>query len=137
MDILDDQFVKLQKHAERKYRKILKPDMVFSGPVKLWHEQVQAYKALVCWKQGNNGNFSNIMRAAIRRGIDNPHGMTLKEMQNAILYCKGLKRLLKETAPSLRLADLRNKLLETEARKKPTAVKTIRAVMDWEGNKKM
>ena len=86
MDILDDQFVKLQKHAERKCRKILKLDMVFSGPVKLWHERVQAYKALVRWKQGNNGNNSNIRCTALRRGIDNAPDMTLEEMQNAALY---------------------------------------------------
>ena len=77
------------------------------------------------------------MRAAIRRGIDNPHEMTLKEMQNTILYYKGCKRLIKDAAPGLHLADLRNKLLEAEARKKPTAAKKIRAVVDREGNKKM
>ena len=47
MDILDEKFVQLQKHAESKCRTILKADMVFSGPIKLWHERVQSYKALV------------------------------------------------------------------------------------------
>ena len=35
MNILDEQFVQLQKYAESKCRKTLKPDMVFIGPVKL------------------------------------------------------------------------------------------------------
>ena len=51
MDILDIRFVELQNHVEKKCRKILKPDMVFSGPVKPWHERVQAYTPLVCWKK--------------------------------------------------------------------------------------
>ena len=51
MDILDILFVELQNHVEKKCRKILKPDMVFSGPIKLWHERVQAYNALLHWKR--------------------------------------------------------------------------------------
>ena len=137
MDILDEQFVQLQKHAESKCRKILKPDMVFSGPVKLWHERVQAYKALVRWKKGNSGNVSNIMRTALRRGIDNPREMSLQEMENAVLYCQGRKRLLKETAPSIRREEQRNKLLEAEAAKKTTRAKKIRANINREGNRKM
>ena len=62
MDGLDGQFMELQTHAERKCRKILKPELQFSGPVKLWHERMQAYQALVRWKKGNTKNDSNIIR---------------------------------------------------------------------------
>ena len=34
---LERKFVELQAHAERKCRKIIKPELQFSGPVKLWH----------------------------------------------------------------------------------------------------
>ena len=44
---LDRQFVELQSHAERKYKKIMKPELQFSGPVKLWHERIQAYKGII------------------------------------------------------------------------------------------
>ena len=51
MDILDILFVELQNHVEKKCRKILKPDMVFSRPIKLWYESVQAYKVLFFWEK--------------------------------------------------------------------------------------
>ena len=72
MDALDKQMVELQKCAERRCRRILKPDLEFSGPVKLWHERLQAYKALIKWKTGNAWRGSNIIRTCLARGISNP-----------------------------------------------------------------
>jgi hypothetical protein len=56
IETLDVQFIQLQKHAERKCRKTLKPNLEFSGPVKLWQERTQAYKALLHRKKGNPYN---------------------------------------------------------------------------------
>ena len=47
MEALDKHFIELQKHAERKCQKIVKPELEFSSKVKLWHERMQAYKALI------------------------------------------------------------------------------------------
>ncbi len=44
---LDRQFVELKKCAERRCRKIIKPDLEFSPQVKLWQERMWAYKALI------------------------------------------------------------------------------------------
>jgi len=66
MEALDRQMIELQTCADRQCRKVIKPDMEFSGPVKLWHERVQAYKALIRWKTGNSCNSSNIIRTALR-----------------------------------------------------------------------
>ena len=77
MDALDKQMVEFQKCAERRCRKIIRPNMEFSGPVKLWHERVQAYKALNRWKMGRPCNNSNVIRTALRRGIENPREMSL------------------------------------------------------------
>ena len=93
MDGLDTQFVELQTHAERKCRTILKPELQFSGPAKLWHECMQAYQALVRWKKGNTKNDSNIIRTALRRGIPNPRAMSMKKMEEGVAYAKARKRV--------------------------------------------
>ena len=43
MEALDKQSIELQKHAKRKYRKIIGPELEFSCRMKLWHERIQAY----------------------------------------------------------------------------------------------
>ncbi len=41
MEALDHQMIELQKCAEQRCCKILKPDMEFSGSVKLWHKRMK------------------------------------------------------------------------------------------------
>jgi len=137
MESLDRQMIELQKCAERKCRKIIKPDMEFSGPVKLWHERLQAYKALIRWKSGNSCNSSNIIRTALRRGIENPRQMSIDHMRMNEKYCKARKRLLKDSAPQLRRDHLRSQLLQAEKKKDSEKKRTIKARMRRETDKKM
>ena len=118
MNRLDDQFVELQTHSEPKCRKILKPELQFSGPVKLWHERMQAYQALVRWKKGNAKNDSNIIRTALRRGIPNPRSMSREQMEDGVEYAKARKRVYRTTHPQLRHEHLRERLMKAESEKK-------------------
>ena len=52
MEKLDKQMTEIQRHAEHKCRKILKPNLSFSEDVKYWHERVQAWTALINLKHG-------------------------------------------------------------------------------------
>ena len=80
MNNLNRKFVELQAQADRKCRKIIKPELQFSGPVKLWHKTIQAYEALIRWKTGLADNDSNAIRKAPRRGIEYPRHMTLEQL---------------------------------------------------------
>ena len=102
MEAIERQMVELQKCAERRCCKIIRPNMEFSGPVKLWHERLRAYKALIRQKTGNSRNSSNIICTALRRGIENPRKMTLEAMKHNEQYCKARHNNLKESAPQLR-----------------------------------
>ena len=137
MEALDKQFVELQKHAERKCRKIIKPELEFSSKVKLWHERMQAYKGLIRWKKGNCRNDSNIIRTALRREIPNPKEMTLQEMEEGVRYTKAKKRELRDTATGLRKTHLRECLLKAESSKDEEKAKSVKAVIEREGSKKM
>ena len=72
METLDKHRVELQKHAERKCRKILKPDLEFSGEVKLWHERLIALKRLIKLREGKVHTVANDIRFAKRHDIDKP-----------------------------------------------------------------
>lgn len=137
MEALDRQMVELQKCAERRCRKIIRPNMEFSEPVKLWHERVQAYKALIRWKTGCPCNRSNIIRTALRRGIENPREMTLDAMRQSEKYCKARRTNLRETAPELRRDFLRNELVRAENRRDVEAARKVKSKMLREGSKKM
>ena len=137
MEALDRQMVELQKCAERRCRKIIRPNMEFSEPVKLWHERVQAYKALIRWKTGCPCNSSNIIRTALRRGVENPREMTLDAMRQSEKYCKARRTNLRETAPELRRDFLRNQLVSAENRRDVEAARKVKSKMLREGSKKM
>ena len=51
-ETIHKQTTEIQLHAERKCRKIIKPDLDFSEEVNFWHERVNAWRALLKQKQG-------------------------------------------------------------------------------------
>ena len=104
---LDRQFVELQSHAERKYKKIMKPELQFSGPVELWHERIQAYKALIWWKTGLADNDSNTIRTALRRGIGDPRQMTSEKLKESEEHAIARKRMYRCTHSELRKDHIR------------------------------
>jgi len=116
MEALDRQMIELQKQAERRCRKVIKPNMESSGPLKLWHERMQAYKALIQWITGNSCNSSNIIRTALRRGIGNSRQLSLEQMKLNEKYCKARPCFLKDTAPQLCNDHLRSQLRRTESK---------------------
>jgi len=83
---LDIKMVELQKCAERRCRKIIKPTMEFSPKVKPGHGRVQAYRSHIHWKEGNSKSISNIIRTTLRKGIPNPYEMSLFSMNNALNF---------------------------------------------------
>ena len=52
METLDKQLVKLQKHAERRCQKSIKPGLNFYGLVKLWHDECRPTKLLFAGRRG-------------------------------------------------------------------------------------
>ncbi len=137
MEKLDRQRVELQKHAERRCRRILKPDLEFSLPVKLWDERMKAWKSLIRLKQGKAINASNVVRKAVKARIDNPRQLSLEQAQEGYAYARARKHQLRAQAPELRRDHLRNCHLAAKARKDEEAAKAVRQKIDREGNKKM
>ena len=137
MNNLDRKCMELQAHADRKHRKIIKPELQFSGPVKLWHERIQSYKALIRWKTRLADNDSNAIRTALRRGIEDPIQMELEKMKEGEEHAIARKRTYRCTYSELRKEHIRQCLLKAEHGKNMEKCRGICPKMGREVNKKM
>jgi hypothetical protein len=111
--------------------------MEFSGPVKMWHERVQAYKALIKWKEGRPSNGSNIIQTALWRGIENPRQLFLMQMKDAENICQACKCNLQATAPALRKNHLLMGYMESIRKKDKERRRAIKARMERKGKNNM
>ncbi len=55
------QITKIRVHAEKKCRKILRPDSNYSPTVQIWYDRIHAYLQLICMKEGKTKNNGNII----------------------------------------------------------------------------
>ena len=74
---LDVQMIEIQRAAENKCRKIYKPDLPHSLPVKYWAMRRRSYMELIKNHRGKVRNVANVMNRAKARGIPNPRFLTL------------------------------------------------------------
>ncbi len=87
---IDVQRSDIQCGGERKCRKIVKPHLPFSPPIKGIDMRWRAYINLVVWHKKGRGSGGNVFRAAWRAGIENPRTLTLLECMAGVKACKQL-----------------------------------------------
>jgi len=98
---LHKQMDEIRLHAEKKCRKILKPDLPFSSPIQYWYDKVHAYQNLIRRLEGKTRNNSNIIRHACCHDIDNPKRLTMDELKDGLRLAQIRKRQNKPQAPGL------------------------------------
>ncbi len=80
------QMTKIRIHAEKGYRKILRPESDFSPTVKLWYDRIHAYLQLIGMKEGKTKNTGNILRFVCRQHINAPVELTLEEVKDGLQF---------------------------------------------------
>ncbi len=85
----------IRLHAEKKYRKILRPANNFSPTIQMWYDRIHAYLQLLRMKEEKTSNMGNILRFARRQHINSLEGLTMEELKDGLQY------------PRIRKADLR------------------------------
>jgi hypothetical protein len=98
----------IQKGSKHRCRKIIKPLLPFSKPVRSSDKQCQAYVNLKTWHKGKSTN-SHIIRAARRAGIQSPRTLPAAQCAAGAAACR---RHLKEhelVAKNLRRVHLHNR----------------------------
>ncbi len=82
------QMMEIRVHAEKKCRKILRPDSNYSPTVQMWYDRIHAYLQLICIKEGKTKNNGNIIRFAVRTNIQDPVNLTREELKDGLRYCQ-------------------------------------------------
>ena len=84
--------------AERKCRKILKPESEFSLPVKFWYDRIHAYKGLIRLLEGKHHRMgrSRVYRFAKNHDIENPQSLTISDCKIGIASAKLKQRVIRK-----------------------------------------
>lgn len=88
------QMTEIRVHAEKKCRKILRPDSDYSPTIQMWYDRIHAYLQLIRMKEGKTKNTGNIIRFAMRTNIQDPTALTMEELKDGLRYCQIRKREL-------------------------------------------
>ncbi len=78
----------IRVHAEKKCRKILRPDSNYSLTVQMWYDRIHAYLQLIWMKEGKTKNVGNILRFAICTNMQDPGKLTMEELKDDLRYCQ-------------------------------------------------
>ena len=82
------QMTEIRIHAEKRCRKIMRPDSNYSLTIQMWYDQIQAYLQLIQLKEGKAKNRGNAIRFAVRTKIQNPDKLTMEELRDGLHYCR-------------------------------------------------
>jgi hypothetical protein len=111
------QMTEIRVHAEKKCRKILRPDCDYSPTIQMWYDRIHAYLQLIRLKEGKAKNSGNILRFATRTNIQTPDKLTMEELKDGLRYCRIRKAELRKQAKGLRKVHLRDCLIDAQTKK--------------------
>ncbi len=78
------QMKEIRVHAEKKCRKILRPESDFSPTIQMWYDQIHAYLQLIRLQEGKVKNMGKVLRFARRQHIDQPKLLTMEELKDGL-----------------------------------------------------
>ncbi len=80
------QMTEIRIHAEKKCRKVLRPESNFSPTGQMWYDRIHAYLQLIRMKEGKTKNTANILRFACRQHIKAPEEFTFDELKDGLQF---------------------------------------------------
>jgi len=131
------QMTEIRIHAEKKCRKILRPDSDYSPTVQMWYDRIHAYLQLIRLKEGKAKNVGNAIRFAVRTSIQTPDKLTMEELKDGLQYCQIRKAELRNQAKGLRKVHLQDCLIDAETKKQRDCVRDIKQTINREESKRM
>ena len=80
----------IRVHAEKKFRKFKIPTAEFSPQAQHWYDRIYACMDLLKLKEGTKKfmNKGNVTRRVKRSKIENPAGLSVKEIKEGLRYCR-------------------------------------------------
>jgi hypothetical protein len=122
------QMKEIRVHAEKKCRKILRPESDFSPTIQLWYDRIHAYLQLICLKEGKTRNVGggNILQFACRQHIEHPEALTMDELKDGLQFARIRKADLRKQAKGLRKVHLRDCLIDAQTKNQHKRVVAIK-----------
>ncbi len=127
----------IRVHAEKKCRKVLRPDSNYSPTVQMWYDRIHAYLQLICMKEGKTKNNGNIIQFAVRTNIQDPVNLTMEELKGGLRYCQIQKAELGQQAKGLRKVHLQDCLIDVQTKKQHKRIRDIKQTINREESKQM
>jgi hypothetical protein len=131
------QMTEIRIHAEKKCRKILRPDSDYSPTVQMWYDRIHAYLQLIRLREGKAKNVGNVIRFAVRTSIQTPDKLTMEELKDGLRYCRIRKAELRNQAKGLRKVHLQDCLIDAQTKKQHDRVRDIKQTINREESKRM
>ncbi len=95
------QMMEIRVHAEKKGRKILRPESNFSSTIRMWYTCIHAYLQLIRMKEGKAKNVGNISQFTQRQYIEQPDQLTMDELRDGLRLTRICKANLQKQAMAL------------------------------------
>lgn len=131
------QMTEIKVHAEKKCRKILRPESDFSPTIQMWYDRIHTYLQLIRLHEGKAKNVSNIIRFARRQHIPQPEQLTMDELKDGLQLARIRKADLRKQAKGLRKVHLCNCLINTQTKRQHKRVAAIKQRCNREESKRM
>ena len=131
------QMTEIRVHAEKKCRKILRPESDFSPTIQMWYDRIHAYLQLIRMHEGKAKNVGNILRFARRQHILSPEHLTIDELKDGLQFARIRKADLRKQAKGLRKVHLRDCLIDAQTKRQHKRVAAIRQKCSREESKRM
>ena len=131
------QMTEIRVHAEKKCRKILRPESDFSPTIQMWYDRIHAYLQLIRLHEGKAKNVGNILRFARRQHIPTPEHLSIEELKDGLQFARIRKADLRRQAKGLRKVHLRDCLIDAQTKRQHKRVAAIRQRINREESKRM
>jgi hypothetical protein len=131
------QMTEIRANAEKKCRKILRPESDFSPTIQMWYDRIHACLQLIRLQEGKANNVGNILRFARRQHIPHPEQLTMDELKDGLQLAHIHKADLRKQAKGLRKVHLRDCLIDAQTKRQRKQVAAIKQRCNREESKQM
>ena len=132
LNALDSELGDYMRHAEKKCRKIKSGRIPFSPEAALWIRRMQVYRSLLKFHAGRIRNRSNLKRAGIRCGIDNPLALSIREIYLRLQTCTSQCEYFRQNGRYHRKKHLYSRLSAAQEREDEAAAAQILSIIQRE-----
>ncbi len=82
------QMTEIRIHAEKKCRKILRPNSDYSPTVQMWYDRIHAYLQMIRFKEEKAKNIGDVICFAVRTNIQTPDKLSMEELKYGLRHCQ-------------------------------------------------